>query len=167
MEEPMARPRWKAEITYRDKYRDETEEETEEETEDGTEPVIVYFDEIADLRDIVEAKISGNWNLIYQIVITQDTLISRMARRMKELLSESADPEEDMREVARNLEEDLYLDADTRSQEKFIRSLFWEDPMARRLEELALKYRVTPESAESPVDMVHSLTVGVNKGHLE
>jgi hypothetical protein len=39
--------------------------------------------------------------------------------------------------------------------------------MARRLEELALKYRVTPESAESPVDMVHSLTVGVNKGHLE
>jgi hypothetical protein len=43
-----------AEITYRD----------------GTEPLVVTFEEIADLHDIVEDPFGPDWNLIEQIVVT-------------------------------------------------------------------------------------------------
>jgi hypothetical protein len=44
--------RWMAEITYRD----------------GTAPLIIDFEEIADLHNIVET--GPDWNLIEQIVVT-------------------------------------------------------------------------------------------------
>ena len=40
---------------------------------DGTKPLLIAFEEIADLHDIVE--MGPNWNLIEQIVITLNLLV--------------------------------------------------------------------------------------------
>jgi hypothetical protein len=74
-----------------------------------------------------------------------------------------------MVEVANLLEDDLGLSGlNLESQESFIRSLFSEDPAARTLGDLALKYNVNPEEADNPVDLVHGLLSGLpSDGHLE